>query len=101
MQTQKVLKNEKRGKDMVLQRFMKEFFPFAPLRKAGFFTKEMRGDYEAQAKRVCEYFGYKTVYEYGAKEIRCHILETGNHGSLQRPSERTELFVTVIPSIYD
>ena len=86
---------------MVLQRFMKEFFPFAPLRKVGFFTKEMRGDYEAQAKRVCQHFGYKTVYEYGAKEIRCHLSETGKKGYLQEPGERTEPFVTVIPSIYD
>lgn len=95
MQTQKVLKNAKGRKDMVLQRFMKEFFPFAPLRKAGFFTKEMRNDYEAQAKRVCERFGYKTVYEYGAEEIRCHITEAGD------PKDRTEPFVTIIPSIYD
>jgi hypothetical protein len=94
----KVLKNSERG---VLKRFMKEFFPFAPLLKAGYFTKEMRNDYEAQAKRVCDHFGYKTVYEYGAKEVRCHITETGNVGYLQEQSERKEPFVTVIPSIYD
>ena len=59
----------------VLKRFMIEFFPFAELRKAGFFTKEMKGDYYAQAKRVCDFFGYKSVFEYGAeeKEIRCHL----------------------------
>lgn len=81
--------------DKVLERFMKEFFPFGPLRKAGFFTKEMKGDYKAQAARVCQFFGYKTVYEYGTTETRCHITENG------KPSERTEPFVTVIPSIYD
>jgi len=52
-------------KDAVLKRFMKEFFHFPTLCKAGFFTKEMKGDYKAQAERVCKFFGYKTVYEYG------------------------------------
>mgnify|MGYP001581097525 CR=1 FL=1 len=77
----------------LLEKFMKEFFDFDDLRKSGFFTKEMKGDYEAQAKRVCNYFGYKTVYEYGAKEIRCHISEAD-------PKEDT-LFITVIPNIYE
>jgi hypothetical protein len=80
--------------DAVLKRFMLEHFPFTPLRKSGFFTKEMRGDYAAQAKRVCDHFGYKTVYEYGAEEIRCHVTYAG-----KRPLD--EPFVTVIPSIYD
>jgi hypothetical protein len=62
-------------KDKVLERFMKEHFNYKALKQAGFFTKEMRGNYDTQAKRVCEYFGYKTVYEYGAKEIRCHLTE--------------------------
>jgi hypothetical protein len=52
-------------KDEVLKRFMKEFFHFPSLCKAGFFTKEMKGDYKAQAERVCKRFGFKTVYEYG------------------------------------
>lgn len=43
----------------VLKRFVKEQFPFSDLLKAGFFTKEMKGDYKAQAKRICDYFGYK------------------------------------------
>jgi hypothetical protein len=81
--------------DGVLKRFMQEFFPFGPLRKAGFFTKEMRGDYKAQAEHVCRYFGYKTVYEYGATEISCHISYAEGH----RPEG--EGFVTVFPSIYE
>jgi hypothetical protein len=52
-------------KDKVLEGFMKEFFHFPSLCKVGFFTKEMKGDYKAQAKRVCDRFGFKTVYEYG------------------------------------
>lgn len=79
----------------VLKRFMIEFFPFTELRKAGFFTKEMKGDYYAQAKRVCDYFGYKSVFEYGAKEIKCHLSYAGG-----RPENDKE-FITVIPSIYD
>jgi hypothetical protein len=82
-------------KDEVLERFMKEFFPYAYWRKVGFFTKEMRGDYKAQAKRVCDFFGYKTVYEYGANEVRCHL----SYADGKRPEG--EPFVTVIPSIYD
>ena len=77
----------------VLKRFMIEFFPFTELKKAGFFKKEMKGDYYAQAKRVCDFFGYKSVFEYGAKEIRCHL-------SGERPENNKE-FITVIQSIYD
>ena len=74
---------------------MREFFPFSDLRKVGFFTPEMRGDYEAQAKRVCEFFGYQTVYEYGKDEARGHL-------SYDHPEARgNEPFVTIIPSIYD
>lgn len=84
------------GSDVgVLKRFMIEFFPFTEFRKAGFFTKEMKGDYYAQAKRVCDFFGYKSVFEYGAEEIRCHLSYV-----FERPENDKE-FVTVIPSIYD
>lgn len=79
----------------VLRRFMQEQFPFALLKKAGFFKSEMKNDYEAQAKRVCQFFGYETVYEYGAKEIRCHI----SYAEGQRPEG--EGFITVIPGTYD
>lgn len=88
-------KQPKTEQEQVLERFMKEFFPFGPLCKAGFFKKEMRHDYEAQAKRVCERFGYKTVYEYRAEEIRCHI----SYVNGKRPEG--EGFVTVLPSIYE
>jgi len=81
-------------KKELLTKFMQEFFPFAELKKVGFFTKEMKNDYQAQADRVCEFFGYKTVYEYGADEVRCHLSYVG-----ERPED--EPFVTVIPSIYE
>lgn len=83
-------------KDKVLERFMKEFFPYGMMKKIGFFTKEMKGDYKAQAERVCSFFGYKTVYEYGAIEVRAHLTYGEDH---HRPFN--EGFVTVIPSIYE
>lgn len=84
------------GKDpQLLRRFMKEFFPYGLLRKAGFFTKEMRGDYYAQAERACKWMGLKSIYEYGSKEIRCHLTYVDG----KRPEG--EPFVTIIPSIYE
>jgi hypothetical protein len=59
-------------KDKVLERFMREFFHFPSLCKAGFFTKDMKGDYKAQAERVCKFFGYGTVYEYGLTAKHIH-----------------------------
>jgi len=75
-----------------LKRFMKEFFPFTHLKQAGFFTKEMKGDYEAQAKRICDFFGFETVYEYGAITTQCHISHV---------EPKNEPFVTVFESIYE
>lgn len=77
----------------VLKRFMQEFFPFTDYRKIGFFKPEMKGDYYAQAKRVCNYFGYKSVFEHGAREIRCHISYANK--------EDAKEFITIIPSIYE
>ncbi len=84
-----------KSQDPLLKSFMQEFFPFSEFRRAGIFTKEMRGDYQAQADRICKHFGYATVYEYGANEVRCHL-------SFDSPEARgNEPFATVIPSIYD
>ena len=84
---------EEKEKAEILKRFMKEFFPFNILVKSGFFTKEMKGDYKTQAKRVCTFFSFKTVYEYGSQEIVCHITTT--------EKIRTEPFITVIENIYN
>jgi hypothetical protein len=98
-------------KDKVLERFMKEFFPYGHFKKTGFFTPEMKGNYAAQAKRVCDFFGFESVYEYGGKVLMCHITYGGddlaglgtsrpmhidNYGEL-----KAEPFITVIPSIYE
>ena len=82
-------------KAKLLKNFMKEFFPFTELQKVGLFTKEMKNDYKAQADKVCQYFGYKTVYEYGATEIRAHL----SYVKGKRPKD--DPFVTVIKSIYE
>lgn len=92
------------GQDEVLKNFMEEFFPFKEMKEIGFFTKEMDGDYKAQAERVCKWFGYKTVYEYGAEEVRCHITFAKGANPIS-VSEKGEIevtpFVTVKKSIYD
>jgi len=88
----------------LLEKFMKEFFPFKELQKAGFFTKEMKGDYKSQAERVCFYFGYTTVYEYGSEEIRCHLSYAQGKRPLHINPEgelKEEPFITIIPNIYE
>lgn len=51
-----------------LKKFMLEHIPFHSLKQAGFWPKGTRvTDYQKQAERVCHWFGYKTVYEYGDK----------------------------------
>jgi len=96
---------------------MEEFFPFDLFLEIGFFSEEIRGNHEAQAERVCQFFGYDTVYEYGSKPIRCHISypqpnelepkdqEQGYGGRPLHVDEdgqlKPELFITEIPSIYD
>ena len=79
----------------LLKGFIKEFFDFTSLRKAGFFTKEMKNDYYAQAERICKFFGLNNIYEYGEDETRCHI----SYLDGKRPKD--EGFITTIPSIYE
>lgn len=91
-------------KDKLLKNFLNEFFDFYGLRKAGLFHKEMRkSDIHGQAKRICEFFGYETVYEYGAEKFRCHISYAD--GRPQHIDEKAELkgepFMIEIGGIYD
>lgn len=66
-------------KDETLKNFMLEFFDFDALKKAGVYGKDIkRNDYQAQADWICYFFGYKTVYEYGATEFNCHISYAGD-----------------------
>jgi len=82
---------EKRKQEL-LKSFIKEFFDFNGLCKAGLFTKDIRKDYNKQAEILCNFLGLESIYEYGAKEIRCHISEA-------LPNNNP--FITVIPSIYE
>lgn len=55
----------------------------------------MKLDNQKQADRICQFFGYKTVYEYRTTEIRCHISYAEGH----RPEN--EPFVTVLKPWYE
>ncbi len=95
---------DKINNSALLERFMKEHFPYAEFKKAGLFTKEMRGDYEAQAQWVCSRLGLKSIYEYGKDEIVCHLsYEEGARPTWinEEGKLKTEPFITVIPSIYE
>lgn len=61
-----------------LKEFIEDHFDFQTLKKVGFFEKGIRKtDYEKIAARVCLFFGYKSIYEYG--KIRFSgILSMGN-----------------------
>jgi hypothetical protein len=89
--------------DKTLENFMKEFFPYSEFKKIGMFTKEMQGDYKAQAKKICRYFGFKTVYEYGAIECNVHLSYAEGKRPLMVNEEgklKHEPFITRIESIY-
>jgi hypothetical protein len=65
------------------------------LKKIGFYKGIKKDDYQAQADRICEFFGYETVYEHGAKTTVAHISYAEGH----RPEG--EPFWSVFPSIYE
>lgn len=79
----------------VLKSFMLEMFDFDGLLKVGLFKENMRHDYQAQADKICKFFGYETVFEYRAKSINAHISFVG-----ERP-KGYENFVTEFKSIYE
>ncbi len=84
------------NKDKLLKNFLEEFFDFTELKKAGLFDKTFKkNDYQKQADRLCTFFGFKTIYEYGSREIRCHLSYVDSEKSKKEP------FVTVIPNIYE
>lgn len=59
--------------DKALKAYMEEHFDFKNLKKSGFFKGLKSNNYEEQAKKVCEYFGLESIYDYSKHEIRCHI----------------------------
>lgn len=97
----------KTDNDQLLENFMKEFFPFKEFKEAGVFTNEMRGDYKAQAERICNRLVLKSIYEYGKDEIKCHIsygdgaLDSRTPISVDEHGEMKSDFIKVVPSIYE
>lgn len=97
-------------KDNTLKNFMLEQFDFDGLKEIGLFKGIKRNDYKSQAKKVCEFFGFKSVYEYGAIEVRAHLSYGDEHSGLgnDRPLHvdengklKEEPFITDIKSIYE
>jgi len=89
-------------KETLLKDFMEEHFDIEEMIKIGFFKKNE--DYETHAKRVCTFFGFNSVYEYGALEFRGHV----SFAPGERPKHvnedgelKEEPFVTEIKSIYE
>ena len=79
------------SKEETLKNFMLEFFDYNGLRKIGVYDRTIKkNNYQAQADRICEFFGYGTVFEYGAKEVRCHLSEG-----------KTKVELTIIKNIYE
>lgn len=53
-----------------LKDFIEDNIPFYPLKKAGFWPAGTRKNhYDTIAARVCQFFGYASIYEYG-RELR-------------------------------
>lgn len=60
-----------KGELIALKAFIEQNIPFDALKQTGFFQKgTRRTHYEIIAKRVCTFFGFKSIYEYQ----RPHIL---------------------------
>lgn len=52
--------------DRRLKFFMQKHIPFQALKKAGFFAGVPFNDYEEQARRICNRFGLKNIYDYSS-----------------------------------
>lgn len=79
----------------LLKTFLGEFFDFEWLVSVGFFQKEWKDDPVKQADRICEFFGFETVYEYGAEPSSAHFTYADEEARAGKP------FVEHFPSIYD
>jgi len=80
----------------LLKNFLSEHFDFDDLKKFGLFDKNIkRKDYQKQADRICMFFGFETIYEYGFNEVKAHITYADGF----RPEK--EPFVTIIKPWYE
>ena len=87
----------------ILKDFINDNFDINTLIKVGFLKKKWGKDYLSIADRICTFFGYKEIYEYGSKEIRGHLSYDGDRP--KHVNENGELkeepLITVIQSKYD
>jgi len=80
-----------------LQQFMLDHFDFDSLKEAGFWPKgTRRADFEAQAARVCKYFSYESVYEYGRHTAE--IVDVVHANGLTGQAEHTGVAAVSFPS---
>lgn len=65
----------KTKEDLALKAFINEHFDFYGLREIGLFGKDIKkSDYQKQADRICQFFGFKSIFEWLTQEpIRAHI----------------------------
>lgn len=75
----------------LLKNFLLEQFDFNDLKKCGLLSKEIKKtDYEKQANRICEYFGFDNIFQYGFNEVKAHITYVEGQRPIKEP------FVTII-----
>lgn len=61
-------------KERLLKNFLNDNFDFKELKKVGFYSEDIKKtEYQKQADRICQFFGYKTVYEYKFKTTYVHL----------------------------
>lgn len=61
-------------KERLLKNFLLDNFDFKELKKIGFYSKDVKkNDYQKQADRICQFFGFETVYQYGFETTYAHI----------------------------
>lgn len=57
-----------------LKTFIEQNFDVSGLKQMGMLDKSIRKNYyEKIAARICQFFGYKSIYEYGRTEIKAWL----------------------------
>ena len=64
----------KTTKNKLLKDFLKEHFDFKLFSEIGIYKPDVKeSDYQKQAEALCDFFGFKTIYEYRFKVMRPHL----------------------------
>lgn len=90
--------------EQILKDFMIEFFDYEGLKKIGVYGKDIsKNDYQKQADRICQFFGFKTVFEYVATELRAHISYVKGKEPKKHKTTESEYngFITEFKNIYN